>query len=76
MGYKLVNCPERPIEIVKFHLYCVCFVYEEWIVCKGLRLFDDCFCKICLNVWLEIFVAVVSYKRSTVICLWCKFMFV
>ena len=50
MGYKLVNCPECAVEIVKCYLCCMCFVFEECIVCKGLCLFNDCFFKICLNV--------------------------
>ena len=54
MGYKLVNCPERVIEIVKNYLYCMCFVYEEWIVWKGFCVFDDCFYKICVNILFSV----------------------
>ena len=50
-----MNCPECAIiEIFKCYLYCMCFVWEEWIVCKGLCLFNVCFCKICVNVLFSV----------------------
>ena len=36
LGYRLVNCPEWAVEIIKCYLYCMCFFYEEQLVCKGL----------------------------------------
>ena len=64
------------VESVKCDLNCASFVYEKWVSCECLCLFDNCLCEFCVNIFLKIFVTVVTYERYIVVCLRCNSMLV